>query len=278
MQVSGGTFTAADTATGIILSPNNGTNINNAELYLSGGVTTAGRIAFGASTDTVGGNGLVIVDGGTLYVGASGIVKASTIGAYNTTVGLKSGTLGAAANWSSTLNITLGTSPIIKAADSADVARDITLSGVLSGTGLIKTGAGTLTLSGANTYTGATTVRAGTLTLSGARTGSSGAITVADTPGINATLNIENGTFGLGTNTYTVGNAATTAATATVNQSGGAVSFTGSRSNGLILEMPGSQAAPASTTSAAAASPPLPAPPVASSLAPTPAPAVPPST
>jgi len=235
LQVSGGTFTAADTATGIILSPNNGTNINNAELYLSGGVTTAGRIAFGASTDTVGGNGLVIVDGGTLYVGASGIVKATTIGAYNYTVGLKSGTLGAAANWSSALNITLGTSPTIKAADSADVARDITLSGVLSGTGLNKTGTGTLTLSGANTYTGATNVKAGTLTLSGARTAGSGAITVADTPGINATLNIENGTYGLGTNTYTVGNAATTAATATVNQSGGAVSFTGSPSNALIL-------------------------------------------
>ncbi len=235
LHVSGGTFTAADTTNGIILAPNNGTNINNAELYLSGGVTTAGRIAFGASTDTVGGKGLVIVDGGTLYVGSSGIVKASTIETYNYTVGLKSGTLGASANWSSALNITLGTSPTIKAADSADVARDITLSGVLSGTGLNKTGTGTLTLSGANTYTGATNVKAGTLTLSGARTSSNGAITVADTPGINATLNIENGTYALGTTTYTVGNAATTAATATVNQSGGAVSFTGSPSNGLIL-------------------------------------------
>jgi autotransporter-associated beta strand protein len=235
LQVSGGTFTAADTTNGIILSPNNGVVINNAELYLSGGVATAGRIAFGASTDTVGGNGLVIVDGGTLYVGASGIVKASTIGTYNYTVGLKSGTLGAATNWSSALNVTLGASPTIKAADAADVARDITLSGVLSGTNLNKSGAGTLTLSGPNTYTGATTVKAGTLALSGARTGTSGGITVADTPGTNATLNIGDGIFALGTNTYTVGNAITTPATATVNQSGGAVSFTGSPSNALIL-------------------------------------------
>ena len=236
LQVSGGTFTAADTTNGIILSPNNGANINNAELYLSGGVTTAGRIAFGASTDTVGGNGLVIVDGGTLYVGASGIVKASTIGAYNTTVGLKSGTLGAAANWSSTLNVTLGTNPTIKAADAADVARDITLSGVLSGTGLTKTGAGTLELSGANTYTGTTTVSGGILTLSGSRLGSSasGGITVSNVAATNATLNISNGTYALGTNTITVGAAVTTAATGTVNQSGGSVTFTGA-SNGIIL-------------------------------------------
>ncbi len=237
LHVSGGTFTAADTTNGIILAPNNGTNINNAELYLSGGTTTAGRIAFGASTDTVGGNGLVIVDGGVLYVGASGIVKASTIAAYNATVGLKSGTLGAAANWSSSLNVTLGTNPTIKAADSADVARDITLSGVLSGTGLNKTGTGTLTLSGANTYTGATNVKAGTLILSGSRTAGSGTITVADTPGINATLNIENGTIALGANAFFVGNAATTAATATVTQSGGAVSFTSG--NALLLGQAG---------------------------------------
>jgi fibronectin-binding autotransporter adhesin len=236
LQVSGGTFTAADTTNGIILAPNNGANINNAELYLSGGTTTAGRIAFGASTDTVGGNGLVIVDGGVLYVGASGIVKASTIVAYNTTVGIKSGSLGAAANWSSSLNVTLGTNPTIKAADAADVARDITLSGILSGTGFTKTGTGTLTLSGANTYTGNTIVSSGTLTLSGARLGTSasGGITVSNVAGTNATLNISNGIYAMGTNTLTVGAATVTAATGTVNQSGGSVTFTGA-SNGMIL-------------------------------------------
>lgn len=167
LQVNGGTFTAADTTNGIILAPNNGTNINNAELYLSGGTTTAGRIGFGASTDTVGGNGFLILGGGTLYVGSGGIVKASTIGAYNYTVGLTSGTIGAAANWSSSLNMTLGTNPTIQAADSSGVARNITLSGILSGSGFTKTGGGNLTLAGntTNSYTGAAVLGAGSLIL-----------------------------------------------------------------------------------------------------------------
>ena len=98
-------------------------------------------------------------------MGAGGIVKASTIGAYSYTIGLNSGTLAAAADWSSSLNMTLGANPTIKAADSTDTARNITLSGNLSGTGFTKTGAGTLTLTGPNSYTGNTTVSAGTLSL-----------------------------------------------------------------------------------------------------------------
>ncbi len=240
LQVDGGTFSAADTTNGIVIAPNNGTNTGAAEAYFSGGTSTVGKIAFGSSADTKTGTGWLILGGGTLYVGSGGIVKASTTSgadAYSYTIGLNSGTLAAAANWSSPLNMTLGTNPTIQAADSSGTARNITLSGILSGTGFTKSGAGTLELSGINTYTGTTTVRAGTLTLSGARTASSGAITVADTAGTDATLNIQNGTLALVTNTsFIVGNAATTAATATVNQSGGAVSFTsGATSNGLLL-------------------------------------------
>lgn len=171
LQINGGTFTAPDTSAGIVIGQNNGTSANNAELYLSGGTTTAGRIAFGATTDTVGGNGLLILAGGNLYVGTGGIVQANTTGLYNHAVGLTSGTLGAADDWSSALNMTLGANPTIKAADSLDAVRNITLSGVLSGTGFTKTGDGKLTLSGANTYTGTTTVSAGTLELA-ATTGS----------------------------------------------------------------------------------------------------------
>ena len=92
----------------------------NAELYFSGGTTTVGKIAFGAAADTEGGNGCLILGGGILYMDSGGIVKASaTSGAnlYNYTIGLNSGTLGAAADWSSSLNMTLGTNPTIKAAD-----------------------------------------------------------------------------------------------------------------------------------------------------------------
>ncbi|MEY3852246.1 MAG: hypothetical protein RI910_1226, partial [Verrucomicrobiota bacterium] len=92
---------------------------------------------------------------------------------------------------------------------------------------LAKSGAGSWELSGANTYGGATTVSGGTLTLSGNRSGASGTITVGTVAGTDATLNIAAGTFALGTNTITVGTAAGTAATGTINQSGGAVTFTG---------------------------------------------------
>jgi autotransporter-associated beta strand protein len=65
-----------------------------------------------------------------------------------------------------------------------------TLSGAISGGGTVtQTGSGTLTLSGSNTYTGATTVRAGKLILSGSSSGG-GLITVADTTGGKASLEV----------------------------------------------------------------------------------------
>ncbi|MFY7874518.1 MAG: autotransporter-associated beta strand repeat-containing protein, partial [Pirellula sp.] len=104
----------------------------------------------------------------------------------------------------------------------------LTISGVVSGTGrtVEVNGLGTVELSAANTYTGTTTVSNGTLTLSGARTGASGAFNVGNLPGLNAALNISAGSYALGANAMNVGNIPTTAATATVNQTGGAISFT----------------------------------------------------
>ena len=80
LQVNGGGFTSLDTVNGIVLSQNNGTTANNSEIYLSGGTTTAGKIAFGVSTDTVGGIGFLIVNGGTLYLGGGGITQPNTKG------------------------------------------------------------------------------------------------------------------------------------------------------------------------------------------------------
>ncbi len=98
---------------------------------------------------------------------------------------------------------------------------------------ILKQDAGTWELAGANTYTGSTTVSQGTLILSGARTGSSGTIRVSSTAGTDATLNLSAGTHALGANGFAVGDAPTTAATGTVNQSGGTISFTGG--NALLL-------------------------------------------
>jgi autotransporter-associated beta strand protein len=168
LQVNGGSFTSLDTVNGIVLSQNNGSTPNNSEVYLSGGTTTANKIAFGVATDTVGGTGFLIVTNAVLYLGGGGIVQPNTTG-YANTISLLGGTLGATAGWSSALAMQLnGTGFTFKAADASNAAHDISLGGALSGPGnLAKTGGGTLTLSGTNTYTGGTTVSAGRLLVNG---------------------------------------------------------------------------------------------------------------
>ena len=180
LQVNGGTFTSSDVTNGIVLSQNNGATPNSSELYLSGGTTFAQKIAFGVATDTIGGTGWLIIGNqttgsGTLYVGSGGIVQPNTTG-YSTNIAFNQGVLGATANWSSSLPMTLSsTSFTIQAADSSSVAHNITLTGGLSGGGALnKTGSGILTLGGTNGYTGATTINAGTLKITGTVGGTSG--------------------------------------------------------------------------------------------------------
>jgi autotransporter-associated beta strand protein len=103
--------------------------------------------------------------GGSLYVGSGGIVQFQVPTNLTPVITLYGGLLGASADWACSNNIVLGSSTI-QAADSLNAAHNIALSGILSGTNLMKTGSGTLTLSGANTYSGITTVSNGTLTLS----------------------------------------------------------------------------------------------------------------
>jgi fructan beta-fructosidase len=121
------------------------TNVNEIRIPTTGGGT---------------GLGVFTLSGGSVYILGGGIVNDGPSYAIN----LGGGTVGAEANWSSSLNMTLTNLGGPVTFNTA--ANTITLSGVLSGSGgLTKVGSGTLVLSGGNSYTGDTTVNAGTLEL-----------------------------------------------------------------------------------------------------------------
>ncbi len=164
VDVNGGTMTVAGTLNiGISQSGSAGT----AALNITGGTSSVGTINFGSSS-TAGTSSLTLT-GGTLYVGSGGMVSLGT-GSFSSSILLSGGTVGASANWSSGMNMALGTTNgdvTFRAADSDGTARNISLSGALSGSGgLTKTGDGTLTLSGVNTFTGDTVISAGSMILS----------------------------------------------------------------------------------------------------------------
>ncbi len=168
MDINGGTFSSGAIQIGGGFATSFGELLTR-----NSGVVTAGTITMGGATQTSNSNYLEMV-GGTVYVGGGGIVAGigNTV-TNNINIGLATATttptLGAAADWSSSMNITLtnnstALAPTIKAADASNVAHNITLSGNTSGAGgLSKTGGGILTLNGTNAFAGGTTVSAGTL-------------------------------------------------------------------------------------------------------------------
>ena len=153
-----------------------GVLITGAVYQVSGVITNVYNLWVGWGN----GHGNYTLSGGSIYIGALGI---TTTGNYE--INLGGGTIGAYANWASSLNMNLtGSNGPVTFNPSGN---SITLSGVLSGnSGLNVAGAGSLLLSGANTYAGDTSVGAGS-TLELDATGSSlGAFRLANT----ATLNL----------------------------------------------------------------------------------------
>ena len=170
LDINGGVFTSND-ETGAGIQLGGVFTGNNTVLLVRNGVANTDKITFGDGVQTSGVD-VLNVTGGALYIGAGGMV-AGGAGAYTTTINLSgTGTLGALADWSSPLNMTLG-GDAIQAGDALGDAYNITLSGTLTGTTLMKTGNGTLLLSGSCSIAGATTVTAGVLKVSGTLTGPS---------------------------------------------------------------------------------------------------------
>lgn len=148
-------------------------------LTVNGGVFTAKGIAFDNRGGTPGEDTLEI-NGGTVNIGANGLVSNENAGTPDTyEIKLGGGTLRATASWTSNLETTLvsGGSGIIYDTNN----NIVTLSGALKGTGgLTKIGAGSLILTNDNTYAGSTTISAGGVEIgNGGTTGSLGAGSVS---------------------------------------------------------------------------------------------------
>lgn len=170
LRVIGGTLISTDTASGIVMCRNNGTNTNNvAQAIFTGGVSLVEKLSLGYDANVTAGSATITLNGGTLYLGSGGLVKngAST---FTTALNFSSGTLGAKADWSTALPVNLPTNGnvTIKTADASDEPFNISLNGVVSGAGgFTKIGEGTLTLDGGgvHTFTGIATLNGGTLSV-----------------------------------------------------------------------------------------------------------------
>ena len=203
LDVSGGTLTVNDTTTGInVGANNNGAAGGSAELLIRGGTTTVGRIGLGATSGYTG-TSVLNQTNGSLYVGAGGIVDN---GNGTRTITLNGGILGAVADWSSSMAMTLG-GTTLQCADASGTAHAISLTGFLNGTAaLTKTGAGTLTLnSTGNGYSGGTVINGGTVNINstwqlggavygGLTFGATGGALQYANPALNAALDITHDT------------------------------------------------------------------------------------
>ena len=234
LDIHGGTFTSAD-ATGAGIQIGGGYAGASAELLIRAGTVNADTITFGDAATQTSGTNFLNLTGGTLYVGSGGIVSANPSPTYLVTNLLGTATVGALANWSSSLPMTLSGTTTFQAADGNSNPFSISLNGALSGAAVLnKTGGGALTLGAANTYSGNTVVYAGTLALGASGTIASPGIVL----GTNTTFDVSQvGSFALNTGQTLSGSGtvtgAVTAASATIYPGSNSVTGTLAFLNGL---------------------------------------------
>ncbi len=167
LDINGGTLTSTDAADGIRLGS---AFVGNVVMHIRGSsaVVKAERIQFGQAA--LAGSAFLNLSNGALYVGSGGLVLGSSSETFVAGLRLNSGKLGATADWSSTLPMTLNGLPtVITGADEADAPHTVTLHGPATGLGALdKNGSGTVLLtSPANDYFGPTNINGGTLGLAG---------------------------------------------------------------------------------------------------------------
>ncbi|HEX4122424.1 MAG TPA: autotransporter-associated beta strand repeat-containing protein [Verrucomicrobiae bacterium] len=185
-------------------------------LQTNGVVFAWGGIQFGLASGTFTGGSAALTNlGGFLFLGANGINHAAAF-PPSISVSLSGGTVGALANWSSSLPMTLDTAAgniTFQCADNDFNNYNISLSGPLTGSGgLNVAGGGTLTLSGTNNYTGSTVVSNGTLAVVTSVSPTNGPVTADGSEGspvISARISNRGQFWSMGTLTFT--NSPTTA-------------------------------------------------------------------
>ncbi len=155
-----GTFSGAiKNTTGAIALTKTGTGtlaLGGSDTYTGGTTLTAGQLNINSASAL--GTGLFTISGGTIGNTSGAAITLSTNNAQ---------TWGGDFTFAGTNDLNLGTGAVaMSSSRTVTVAsNNLTVGGVISGSGysLTKAGAGTLTLTGSDTYTGTTTISGGTL-------------------------------------------------------------------------------------------------------------------
>ena len=174
LTLAGGTLEATNSfssARALTLNTGAGGTADNVQVD-SGKTLTLTGIVSGSAPLVTNGTGTLILSGtntysgGTVIGGGGTLAVASDANLGKTSGGLtlSGGTLEATASFSSARAVTLNNG-LVGAPDSVQVdpGATLTLTGIVSGTALVKIGSGTLTLSGTNTYANYTAINEGTL-------------------------------------------------------------------------------------------------------------------
>lgn len=181
----------------------------------AGTINAYNGIVFGPATGSFAGGAAALTNsGGFLYVGATGI-KLNTVAPPSYNISLSGGTVGASANWSSSLPMTLATQNgniTFQCGDSSGNPWNISLSGALTGTGgFYETGGGTLALSGTNNIPGNIVVSNGTLAVVTGNAMTYGPVTLdgsAGSPILSARVSNRGQSFATGPLTFSSGSPA----------------------------------------------------------------------